>query len=103
MRIQVTARHFDADDRLQDYVHKKVSKLKRFYDGITDVQVILTRNSQIPEAEAEIAVGVFRKQLTARAEGTSHQEAVDLVVDRARRQLGRYKAKLRDTNRDEHR
>jgi len=103
MRIQVTARHFTADDRLQDYVLKKVSKLERYYDGITDIQIILTRNPQVPEAEAEVLIGVFRQQLTARAEGATHEEAIDRCVDRARRRLYRYKARLRDTSKDEHR
>jgi putative sigma-54 modulation protein len=103
MQIQVTARHFDADDRLQEYVQKKVARLQRYYDGITDVQVVLTRNTQVPEALAEIGVSVFRKQLTARAESATHEEAVDRCVERIRRQLYRYKARLRGTDRDEHR
>lgn len=103
MQIQVTARHFDADDSLKEYVQMKVARLQRYYDGITDVQVVLTRNAQVPEALAEIVVGVFRKQLTARAESATHEEAIDRSVERIRRQLYRYKARLRGTDRDEHR
>ncbi len=103
MQIQITARHFDADDRLQEYVRKKALKLKRYYDGITDVQVVLTRGAEIPEAHAEIGLSVFRQQLTARGEGDTHEEAVDRCVERVRRQLYRYKARLRGTDRDEHR
>ena len=103
MQIQVTARHFDADDRLQEYVQKKALKLKRYYDGITDIQVVLTRSAQIPEAQSEIVLSVFRQQLTARGEGDTHEEAVDQCVERVRRQLYRYKARVRGTDRDVHR
>lgn len=103
MQIQVTARHFDVDSTLHEYVQKKTAKLKRYYDGITEIQVVLTRSVRPPEAQAEIGVHVFRQQLIARGEGNNHEEAIDQCVERVRRQLYRYKARLRDTDRDEHR
>ncbi len=103
MQIQVTARHFNADDRLQTYARTKVSRLNRYYDGITGIQVVLERAAHVPPAQVEIGLNVFRQQLTARAEGDTHEEALDLCVERLRRQLKRYKERVRGTDKDQHR
>ena len=41
MKIHLTAIHFDADQKLIDYIEKKASKLNQFFDRITDAQVFL--------------------------------------------------------------
>ena len=43
MRMQVTARHFKANDELNTYVAEHVTKLQRYYDGITSAKVVLER------------------------------------------------------------
>ena len=43
MEIKIKSLKFDADQKLLDYVEKKVKKLERFYDGIVNVDVNLTR------------------------------------------------------------
>ena len=41
MKIHLTAVHFDADQKLVDYIDKKTSKLSQFLDRITDAHVSL--------------------------------------------------------------
>ena len=103
MQIQITARQFHASERLTDYARKKILRLEKFYDGITGVHVIMSKDGQ-PETNAvEIAANVHRQQLVAKAEGRTSEEALDECVDRLRRQVVRYKDKLRDTSKDRHR
>lgn len=104
MQLQLTARHFDATPELRSYVEERVEKLSRVYDGITEVAVTLTREGNgLPEKGCEMIVRVYRQTLTARDSALTHEQAVDNCTERLRRQLKRYKAKLRSTDRFVHR
>jgi putative sigma-54 modulation protein len=99
MQMQVTARHFKASDELHVYVSERVSKLQRYYDGITSARVVLERlpvqaNGSTAYA-AEISLNVYRQVLTAREESTSYEEAVNQCIGNLKRQIIRYKDKLR--------
>ena len=37
--------HFDADQKLTDFIQKRADKLETFYDGIIDGEVIMTKQS----------------------------------------------------------
>lgn len=96
MQTQITARHFEANPILKEYASTRLSKLLRYYDGITDAHVILTSNSSVPaDKHAEIMLSVYRQRMAAQHAGTSYEEAIDQCVNSLRRQLMRYKAKLR--------
>lgn len=100
MQIQMTARHFDPSPALRTRVNDRMKKLERYYDGILDANVVLTRE---PEKGAEISLNVYRQTLTAKTTRPTHEDAIDDCVERLRRQLLRYKAKLRSTERHSHR
>jgi putative sigma-54 modulation protein len=100
MHIQITARHFKASEELRAHVTQRCNRLTQFYDGITDVRVILGIDQARQEQRlAEIAVLVYRQTLTAHDLGSTHEEAVDRCVDHLRKQVLKYKAKLRSKGR----
>ncbi len=104
MQLQFTARHFDATPELRAYVEERIQKLSRIYDGISEVNVVLTRDDNgAPERGAEMSLRVYRQTLTARDSASTHEQAIDTCTAKLRRQLMRYKAKLRSTDRYEHR
>ena len=41
MEVRIQAIHFDASERLQDFIQKKVAKLEKFCDDIKKVEVSL--------------------------------------------------------------
>ena len=45
MNINIQTVHFDADQKLLDFVHKKLDKLVSFHDRITKVEVFLKMES----------------------------------------------------------
>lgn len=101
---QITARHVDVSNRVRQYAEDRTAKLEKFYDGIIDAHVILGEdNSPAEEKTAEINVSVYQKQLSAEDSASTHEEAVNLCVDHLRRQLEKYKAKLRSKDKDAHR
>jgi putative sigma-54 modulation protein len=101
MEAQITARHFEANPALRDYASERLSKLERYYDGIMEARVILSEDGG-PAAgkSAEIIVHVYQKTLSANSEGTSHEDAIDQCVKALRRQIKKYKSKLRSTDKD---
>ena len=96
MDTQITARHFSVTPQLKDFVVTRISKLERFYNGITGARVILSRhNASNRDKAAEITLSVYKQSLTAQVQAQSYEEAVDMCVMRLRRQVLRYKAKIR--------
>lgn len=100
MQIQFTARRFDASNELRTYAEQKLAKLLRFYDGVTDATIVLSKaGNGVQERTAEISLRVVKQTLTARDTASTHEEAIDNTIERLRRQLMRYKAKSRSTSR----
>ncbi|OZC03228.1 HPF/RaiA family ribosome-associated protein [Rubricoccus marinus] len=90
---RITARQFDASDGLRAHIAKQMGSLDRLYDGIHDPRVVLAEQSG--SKRAEVALRVYRQTLTASAEASSHESAVDEAVRQMRRRVLRYKARLR--------
>ena len=104
MQIQITVRHFDAPAGLKEYAHDELNKLERYYDGVTDAHVILSKgNGAGADKEAEITLNVYQQRLYAQDKAATHEGAIDHCVKRLRRQLKKYKAKLRSKDKDFHR
>ncbi len=61
MQTTITARHFTANPALRQYASARLSKLEKYYDGITDVHVVLHKNSLTKTAE--ITLRVYRQRL----------------------------------------
>jgi putative sigma-54 modulation protein len=101
MQTQITARHFDADQALKEYAESKLATLERYYDGITDARVVLSQDGAPGKSKsAEVFVQVYQQTLSATGSGSTHEDAVDQCVKALRRQVKKYKAKLRSTDRD---
>lgn len=99
MNIQVNTVRFTADQKLMDFVTKKVSKLDTYYEGIVGSEVILkvdkpeTANNKIAEIKLSIPGYDY---LFAEKQADSFEEAIDLTVDAVRRQLTKIKEKIKD-------
>ena len=55
MEIRVQSIKFNADQKLLDFVEKKFSKIEKFYDAITGVDVAL---SLLPDQENKNVTGI---------------------------------------------
>ena len=94
MEITVQSLHFDADKKLLDFVEEKVSKLGTFYDKILGSDVILKVDSQGKENKvAEIKVKISGKDLFAKKQCKSFEEATDEAVEALRKQIRKHKNK----------
>ncbi len=93
MRITFTARHFKPSGRLKEHAETAVSKLKKYYDGILDIEIILDYIKQ--QQVAELICKVYGTRLAVVEKSEDMYKSIDLAVDKLERQLKRYKDKLR--------
>ncbi|MGM0376454.1 MAG: ribosome hibernation-promoting factor, HPF/YfiA family [Bacteroidota bacterium] len=97
MNITIQSVHFDASERLEEFINQKVGKLDQFSDDIIDAEVIL-RVDKADTAEnklAEIELGIPGDNLFAKKQSKSFEESVDLACEALRKQLMKRKEKLK--------
>ena len=96
MRVTVTARN-RLDPSLRTYASDKLGKLERHDGSLHEARIVLEEDERrVPRASAEVFVHLRHGQLIARCEGSTLQEAVDLVVDKIHRQILRRKEKVKE-------
>ena len=96
MDIQVHSVHFTADKKLIEFVNEKVGKLDLFFDNIIASEVFL-RLDKSQEGEnkiAEIKILIPGKELFAKKQCKSFEEAADLAVEALRKQVSKHKEKV---------
>ena len=95
MQVQVQSIHFDADQRLISFIEEKLSKLTQFHDRITFGEVFLRIDkSDVHENTiAEIRLSIPGKDLFARKQCRSFEEATDVAVDALKKQINKAKTK----------
>lgn len=99
MNINLNAVHFTPDQKLVDFANKKLNKLGVFFEGVISAE--LTLKVLKPEAAenkiAEIKLSIpTTDYLFAKKQADSFEEAIDLAVDAIRRQLTKFKEKLKE-------
>jgi putative sigma-54 modulation protein len=96
MNIQVQSLHFTADKKLVEFVNDKVGKLDLFFDNIVSCEVILRLdNSQDGENKiSEVKILIPGKELFAKKQCKSFEEATDLAVEALRKQVNKHKEKV---------
>ena len=94
MSVHVTARNESVTKGMRKYAEEKAERLRRFFDGVHSIEVILDVDGNTKKAEI---VATVAKGETIAAHATHEQmnAAIDLVLDRAERSIIKYKEKLR--------
>lgn len=91
MEIRVQSLKFDADQKLLDFVEKKVSKLGRFDDEITDVEVVLSLLEKPDNKNVKLMVHVPGGSQVIERNARSFEEAVNESVDAMKEKITRNK------------
>ena len=98
MEINVSGRRIEMNATIREYAEKKASKLSRFYDRITSIDVVADRsNNTSPEVELEIIVHVAKSDPFV-VKVTKHDlyACIDDAIDKLERQLAKHKDKVRN-------
>lgn len=96
MNVKIQTVHFNADEKLVEYVTKKVDKLNTFHERITNVDVFLKLDNvvhTIKDKVAEIRVRVPRHDFFVKASSKSFEESFDNAMESMISQMKRQKEK----------
>lgn len=91
MQIQLTGHHIDITPALREYVNTKFERLKRHYEHVVDVHVVLAVEKLVQKAEATIHVKAGT--VFADSESEDMYAAIDALVDKLDRQIKKHKEK----------
>ncbi|MGN6416616.1 MAG: HPF/RaiA family ribosome-associated protein [Pseudobacter sp.] len=96
MNVNIQTVRFNADEKLVEFVNKKLEKINTFHDRIIKVDVFLKLDNvvhAIKDKIAEIRVQVPRHQFFVKATSKSFEESFDSALDSLVNQIKRKKDK----------
>ena len=98
MEIKIQSIHFDATEKLQAFIEKKVAKLEKSLDDIqkVEVQLKVVKPATAQNKEVHLEVAVPGTKLFVEKTCDTFEEAIDLSVDSMRVKLQKYKEKSRN-------
>ncbi|MBM3393358.1 MAG: ribosome-associated translation inhibitor RaiA [Betaproteobacteria bacterium] len=94
MNLQLTGHQIEITPALREYVTSKLERIKRHFDHMMDVNVVMSVSKLIQKVEANVHV----RGRDIRVESTNEDmyAAIDGLVDKLDRQIIRHKEKLTD-------
>jgi putative sigma-54 modulation protein len=95
MEITITSRHCDLSPAVKEHTEEKLSRLDRYFDGIQEAQVIISKEKFRYQAEITLKVP-GRADLVSTEETTDEITSVDGAIDRLERQVKKHKGRLVD-------
>ncbi|MDA3779347.1 MAG: ribosome-associated translation inhibitor RaiA [Bacteroidales bacterium] len=95
MDINIHSIHFDADNKLIDFVNNKINKLDKYYDNIIDAEAFLrlTKDQELENKIVEIKLNIPGSTCFAKKSSKSFEESTDLVFDALKHQIEKVKEK----------
>ena len=103
MNLTISGHHLEVTPAIREYVQNKLERIKRHFDHVIDIAVILTVD-KLPEKEkrqrAEINLHLRGKDLHVESIAHDLYAAIDALVDKLDRQVIKYKSKLQDHQHD---
>jgi putative sigma-54 modulation protein len=96
MIITTTARHFEASPELVEHIEERIGRLKRYFDHILNVRVIM--DVEKFRHIAEVNVHVNGHDFTAREESEDMYGSIDLTAKSLERQIKKFKGKMLDNH-----
>jgi len=96
MKLTTTARHFEADSDLMAHIEERLYRLKRYFDQIINVDVIMSVEKF--RHIAEINVHVNNHDFHAKEESGDMYTSVDKSAKSLERQIKKFKAQLKSSH-----
>jgi putative sigma-54 modulation protein len=99
MNLKISGHHLELTPALREYVQNKLERIKRHFDNVIDVTVILAVDSNTEKDKrqrAEINVHMRGKDVHVESEAQDMYAAIDLLMDKLDRQVLKHKDKIQD-------
>jgi putative sigma-54 modulation protein len=91
--MNITFRHFEPIDSLKNYCQDKVERANKYLDRAGEAHVVLSLERHLHHADITITSGPF--VLRGREKSEDMYASIDLAMDKIKRQLRRYKERLK--------
>lgn len=91
MNLSISGHHLEVTPALRDYVTSKLERIRRHFDQVIDVNVLLSVDKL--RQKAEVTLHVRGKDLFAEASDEDLYAAIDALIDKLDRQVLKYKDK----------
>lgn len=97
MEVKIQSIHFDATEKLQAFVEKKIAKLEKTYEDIqkVEVQLKVVKPATALNKQACVTAGVTGKDLYVEKTCDTFEESIDQCVESLKVQLTKFKEKQR--------
>ena len=93
MHLTISGHHVAVTPALHSYVRGKLERVRRHFDHVIDVNVVLSVDKL--RQKVEVTVRVSGKDMYAETDDGDLYAAIDLVADKLDRQILRHKDRLR--------
>ena len=99
MNLTISGHHLEVTPALREYVLTKLERITRHFDQVVDITVLLSVE-KLKEKErrqkAEVTVHVKGKDIFVEQSHEDLYAAIDQLMDKLDRQVGRHQDKLQD-------
>src|SRR5713226_1590395 len=92
MNLTISGRHLSITPAIRSYVESKLSRIRRHFDHVIDVNVILTADGLAQKAE--VTCHVTGKDIYVERVDPDLYAAIDALADKLDRQIITYKDRL---------
>jgi len=96
LKITITGRHMQVHDSVREYALEKTSKLERFNDALQHIEIVVANEGDRKVVEMIATARVGGKHV-AQVENEDIFAALDLLIDKMKRQLEKTKEKKKNT------
>lgn len=97
MNVSINSVHFKADNKLEQFIEKKVGKLSGFFEGVIGSEITLkvskseTKDNKI----TEIRIQIPGYDLYAKKQSNTFEEATDTAIKALKKQLEKHKRRFK--------
>lgn len=98
MELKIQSIHFDATEKLQAFIEKKIAKLEKTYEDIqkVEVQLKVVKPATALNKETCVTVSVPGQKFFVEKTCDTFEEGIDEAVDSMKVQLTKFKEKIRN-------
>ena len=96
MNLTITGHHLEITPAIRDYIMSKIDRVKRHFDHLIDINVIMTVEKLKHSVEANVHLS--GKDIFVQAEDLDMYAAIDSLADKLDRQIVKYKEKHSHTH-----
>lgn len=99
MNLNLSGRHLEITPAIREHVVNKIEKIKRHFDNLIDVNVVLSVEKLKQKAEANVHLS--GKTIFVECDDTNLYAAIDTLIEKLDRQIIKHKEKHAARRHDE--